>query len=93
LATLASVTATPTTVAPGGTSRIVPIVTNQTSTANITLDLDGSTLPLQITVQEPLTFSVNAVDQGKPGVVVATVDQGGTLAVGPDGQSFVFTAS
>lgn len=94
MATVTAVSANPTTVAAhGGTSTITPTIADPSSTATITVSVDGTQVPLSLTITEPLTFSVNPADVGKPGVVVATVDQGGTLAVATNGTSFVFTAS
>lgn len=93
MASITAVTASPTSVAKGGTSRVVPSITNTDRTVTVTVGLDGSTGTAPITIRESLTWSANPSDAGKPGFVVATVDQGGTLAVGADGVSFTFTAS
>lgn len=93
MASITAVTATPTSVAKGGTSRVAPAITITGKTVTVTVQLDGSTGSAPITIRESLTWSTNPSDAGKPGFVVATVDQGGTLAVGSDGVSFTFTAS
>lgn len=94
MASIQSVAASPSTVAKGGgTSDIAVTVENPQTTATVTIQLDGQTGTATLELQENLVFSVTAADADKPGHVVATVDQGGTLAVGADGKSFVFTAS
>jgi hypothetical protein len=91
---ISAVTANPSTVAPGGTSKIVPTVTGTPATdktVSVTVSLDGSTGSAQIDLHsdaEKLTYSVNSADKGKPGFVVAQTDVG-TLSVGSDGASFV----
>lgn len=93
MATVTSVTADPTTVSPGGgTSTITPTIVSNAGTATVTVSVDGSSGTAPITLQENLTYSVDPADEGKTGVVVATVDQGGTLASNGDG-TFTFTAS
>ena len=96
MATVTAVTANPTTVAAhGGTSTITPTISDPSSTATITVSVDSSSVPLNITITEALTYSVEASEVGTPGVVVATVSPttAGTLAVGSAGNDFVFTAS
>ena len=94
MASITSVTASPSSVAPGGgkstvTPVIVPVVDK---TATVTVQVDGGTGTTTVGIHEPIVYSVTASDVGKPGYVVATVDQGGTLSVGANG-TFVFTAS
>lgn len=94
MASVTAVSANPTTVnSGGGTSAITPTISDPSTTATVTVSVDGTSVPLSITVTEQLTYSVNPADVGKPGLVVATVDQGGTLTLGSNGTSFVFTAS
>lgn len=94
MASVTSVTASPTTVSPGGgTSMITPTITDGAdTTATVTVSVDGSSGSATIQLVENLTYSVNSADEGKPGVVVATVDQGGTMTSNGDG-TFTFTAS
>lgn len=86
---ITSVTADPTTVAPGGTSRITPTVVanpgiDETATVTIQLDGESGTAPVHLhSDAEAITYSVNAADIGKPGVVVATTDRG-SLSLNPD---------
>lgn len=94
MASVTSVSASPATIATsGGTSAITPVISDPDRTATVTIQVDNTTGTAVVDLHENLTFSVNVADIGKPGCVVATVDQGGSLAVGPDGVSFVFTAS
>jgi hypothetical protein len=93
MASITSVTATPSTLDHGSTSDIAVVVDNPSQVATVTVSLDGQSGSGQITVSEALTFSVNPADTGKHGFVVASVDQGGTLAVNPAGNGFVFTAA
>lgn len=94
MGSISSVTANPSTVAPGGTSKIVPSVAGNPATdrtVNVTVSLDGSSGSAQIDLHsdaEALTFSVTPADEGKPGVVFGKTDVG-SLTVGSDGQSFV----
>lgn len=94
MASVTAVAATPATIATsGGTSTIVPTITDPDKIATVTVSVDGASGTAQVDLHENLTFSVNVADIGKPGYVVAAVDQGGSLAVGADGASFVFTAA
>jgi hypothetical protein len=93
MASLTGVAANPTSIAPKGTSAIAVAVQNASEVATVTVTLDGQSGTGQITVSETLVFSVDPADVGKPGHVVATVDQGGTLAVNAAGNGFVFTAA
>ncbi len=95
MATVTSVTATPSTVAPGGgTSTITAAITNTGSTATVTVQVDGSSGAGTISLTgEPLAYSVDQTKVGVRGFVVGKVDQGGTLTVGADGASFKFTSS
>lgn len=94
MASIASLSASPVTVATsGGTSKIVPVISDPDKVATVTVSVDGASGTTQVDLHEGLTYSVNPADIGKLGYVVATVDQGGTLAVGSDGASFVFTAA
>lgn len=94
MASVTSVSASPTTIATsGGQSTISPVISDPDKTATITIQVDNTTGTAVVDLHENLTFSVNVADIGKPGHVVATVDQGGSLAVGADGASFIFTAS
>lgn len=90
--TVVSATASPSTVAPGATSTITPDLTDPDNTSTITVQADGTKATVQIITHEPEVYSVNPADIGTTGKVVATVDQGGTLSVGPNG-TFIFTAS
>lgn len=94
MATITTVSASPTAIAPGGgksiiTTSIVPSV----KTATVTIRVDGGTGTGQINVHEPIVYSINAADVGKRGYVVATVDQGGKLELGSTSGTFVFTAN
>ena len=86
---ITSVTANPTTVAPGGTSTITAAVvanpgTDETVTVTVSLDGETGTAPIQLhSAGETITYSVNPGDVGKPGVVVATTDHG-TLTLNAD---------
>lgn len=94
MATITSVAASPKSVSPhGGKSTITPnIVPSVDKEATVTVTIDGGSGSAKIAIHEALTYSVNPVDVGKPGFVVATVDQGGAIEVGSNG-TFVFTAS
>jgi hypothetical protein len=94
-ASISSVSASPTLIsAKGGISTITPVVSDQTTTAKVTVSVDGSAAEVDVVVQqEAIVYSVDPADLGKPGVVVATVDQNGTLSIAPDGVSFIFTAA
>lgn len=94
MASIQSASASPATIATsGGQSTITPVITDPDRTATVTIQVDGTSGTATIDLHENLAFSVNVADVGKPGMVVATVDQGGSLAVGPDGVSYVFTAA
>lgn len=94
MASITSVSASPANIATaGGTSTLTAVIADPDKTATVTISVDGSSGTAQIGLHENLSYSVNVADLGKPGVVVAQVDQGGTVAVGADGASFVFTAS
>ena len=86
---ITSVTADPTTVSPGGTSKITPTVvpnpgTDETVTVTVSLDGETGTAPVNLhSDAEALIYSVNPADIGKPGVVVATTDRG-SLSLNPD---------
>jgi len=91
--TVTGVTASPTTVAPGGGQSIItPALLDPDRTATVTVSSDGSTGTAAVLLHESEVYSVDPADIGVQGKVVATVDQGGTLAVGPN-STFVFTAS
>jgi len=95
MASVTAVSANPTTVnAHGGTSIITPTISDPSSTATITVSVDGTSVPLNLTIGELLTYSVNPADESKPGFVVATVSptSAGTLASNGDG-TFTFTAA
>jgi hypothetical protein len=94
MATIASVTASPTTVSVGGgKSTITPvIVPSVEKIATVTVSVDGGSGTAQVSIHEPLVYSVIASDVGKTGYVVATVNEGGKLEVGANG-TFVFIAS
>jgi len=94
MASITSVSASPLNVATsGGTSTVSPVISDPDKVATVTVQVDNTTGSATVNLHENLTFSVNVADVGKPGFVVATVDQGGSLAVGSDGASFVFTAA
>lgn len=94
MASVTSVSAAPATIATsGGTSTLTPVIADPDKTATVTVQVDGAAGTAVVDLHENLTFSVDVADIGKPGHVVATVDQGGAVAVGPDGVSFVFTAA
>ena len=76
----------------GGTSVITPTISDPDKVATITITVDGTSGTAQVNLHENLTYSTNLADIGKPGVVVAEVDQGGTLAWNADG-TLTFTAS
>ena len=92
MASVSSVTAEPAAIARGGSSTIAPKISNPELVATVTVSLDGATGTAPIGIHETLTYSVNPEDRTKPGHVVATVDQGGTLTVGTNG-TFIFIAS
>lgn len=94
MASITSVSAGPTTIATsGGTSTISPVISDPDKTATVTIQVDNTSGTAVVDLHENLAFSVNVADIGKPGYVVATVDQGGSLAVAPNGVGFIFTAS
>lgn len=94
MASITSASASPATIATsGGTTTITPVVADPDKVATVTVQVDNTSGTATVDLHENLTFSVNVADIGKPGYVVATVDQGGSLAVGADGASFVFTAA
>lgn len=94
MASITSVSASPATIATsGGTATISPVISDPDKTATVTIQVDNTSGTAVVDLHENLTFSVNVADIGKPGYVVASVDQGGSLAVGADGVSFVFTAA
>ena len=74
---ITSVTADPTTVSPGGTSKITPTVvpnpgTDETVTVTVSLDGETGTAPVNLHADaEHITYSVDAADIGKPGCVLA----------------------
>lgn len=94
MASITSVSATPTTITQsGGTAVITPVISNPDKTATVTFTVDNQTATLPLTLHETLVYSVDPADIDKSGHVVAVVDVGGTLTVGQDGVSFVFTAA
>lgn len=94
MASVTAVVASPTMIAAGGgTSTITPTISDPDVVATVTVSVDGSSGTAQVNLHEGLVFSVDPADIGNRGHVVATVDQGGSLAIGSDGASFVFTAS
>jgi hypothetical protein len=98
MASVTSVTATPTTVTPhGGQATIVPTVVDPSQTfTGIVYDDAGGSASVTVTVEaENLTYSVDATKKGVTGYIVAVLSTGApaTIAVGADGASFVATAS
>lgn len=94
MASVTSVAASPANIATsGGTSTITPTITDPDKVATVTVQVDNTAGQATVNLHENLTFSVNVADIGKPGCVVATVDQGGSLVVGADGASFIFTSA
>jgi hypothetical protein len=92
MAVLNSLSASPVSIGPGGKSIITPAVSGGDKTATLSGTLDGSAATVTIGIHQPVTLSVNPADVGKTGVLVLTVDQGGTLSLTGDG-TFTFTAS
>lgn len=96
MASVTGVTATPATINPGDTSDLAVAVDNSGATVNVTVTLNGSTASAQLNIgAEVLTFSVDPSQATAQNVVFASVDDAsaGSLAVGADGASFVFTAN
>lgn len=87
---ITGVTATPSTVSPGGASVIRPTVIADSGSqkmARVTVSLDGASGSADVILATPaevLTYSLNAADKGKPGYVVFETDTG-TLTLNPDG--------
>ena len=72
MATVASVTANPTSVAHGGTSTITAVINNADLTANVTVTVDGSSGSAAITLHETLSLGSGT----GAGVVSATATNG-----------------
>lgn len=93
MASITSVPVSPATIATsGGTSILTPVISDPDKTATVTISVDGSSGTATVDLHENLTFSTNIADKGKPGVVVAEVDQGGAVVWNADG-TVTFTAA
>ena len=93
MASVDSLSASPANIATsGGTSVITPKISDPDKVATVTISVDGSSGTAQVNLHENLTFSTNIADKGKPGVVVAEVDQGSSVSWNADG-TLTFTAS
>jgi hypothetical protein len=90
LGSISGVVASPTTVAPGGTSKITPTVSGSPATdktVTVSVSLDGASGSAQVdlhTDAEALVYSVSLADKGKPGYVVCETDTG-TVTSNGDG--------
>lgn len=93
MASVTSVTAEPTAIARAGTSTITPKISDPSTIATVTVTVDGATGSAPVEIHETLVYSVNPEDKTKAGHVVATVSEGGTIAVAASGTAFTFTAS
>lgn len=95
MASITSISASPTTIAGGGaTSTVTPVVANPDSTATVTVAVDGSSGSATVTLHEALTYTVDQTKVGVKGYVVGTLSAGtGTLAVGANGTSFTYTSA
>lgn len=98
MASVTSVTASPSTIAPhGGTSVLTPVVIDAGSTFTGTVydDAGGSATVSVAIAAEGLTFTTNAANKGVAGYIYCVLSSGAaaTVAVGSNGTSFVVTAT
>lgn len=93
MASITSLAAAPATIpTSGGTSVLTAVIGDPDKSATVTISVDGSSGTAVVNLHENLTFSTNIADKGKPGVVVAEVDQGGSVVWNADG-TLTFTAA